>query len=68
VFVRNIDLTLQRAEASYPRETWQMMTAGERSAAIYRELRALDAQSNNDGSSISPRPLRRRSRRRAPSV
>jgi hypothetical protein len=68
VFVRNIDLALQRAEASYSRETWQMMTASERSAAIYREMQALDAQANNDGSYIPTRSLRRRGRRRAPSV
>ena len=57
MFVRNIDLALQRAEASYPRETWQMMSASERSAAIYRELRALDAQSVIDGSDVPPLPL-----------
>jgi len=66
VFVRNIDLALQRAEASYPRETWQMMTASERSAAIYREMKALDAQSVIDGSDVPPLPLRRRGRRRTP--
>jgi hypothetical protein len=67
VFIRNIDLALQRAEASYSREAWQMMTASERSAAIYRELQALDAQSAKDGSYIPTRSLRRRvSRRRTP--
>jgi len=54
VFVRNIDVALQRAEASYSREVWQMMTASERSAAIYRELRALDAQAVRDGSLMVP--------------
>jgi hypothetical protein len=68
MFVRNIDLALQRAEASYSREIWQMMTASERSAAIYRELQALDAQSKNDGSYIPTRLLRRRGRRRATSA
>ena len=68
MFVRNIDLALQRAEAAYSREIWQMMTTSERSAAIYRELQALDAESNNDGSYIPTRLLRRRGRRRAPSV
>ena len=53
MFVRNIDLALQRAEASYSRETWQKMTASERSAAIYREMQTLDAQSNNDGMLIT---------------
>jgi hypothetical protein len=67
MFVRNIDLALQRAEASYSRETWQVMSASERSAAIYRELQALDAQSTNDGSYIPTRSLRRR-RRRGPPV
>jgi hypothetical protein len=67
VFVRNIDLALQRAEASYSRETWQEMTASERSAAIYRELQALDARSVNDGSYIPTRSLRRRvGRQRTP--
>jgi hypothetical protein len=45
VFVRNIDLALQRAEASYSRDIWNAMTPRERCAAIYHELRALDAQS-----------------------
>ena len=68
MFVRNIDLALQRAEASYPREIWQAMTASERSAAIYRELQAMEAQSINDGSYIPTRSLRRPRRRppRAP--
>lgn len=66
MLVRDVDLAFQRAEAYYPRETWQMMTASERSAAIYRELQALDAQSKNDGSYIPTRLLRRRGRRRAP--
>ena len=57
MFVRNIDLALQRAEASYSHEAWQAMTASERSAAIYRELQALEARSINDGSYI---PTRRR--------
>jgi hypothetical protein len=54
VFVRNIDLALQRAEASYTQQVWQMMTAREHSAAIYRELRALDAQAVKDGTSWVP--------------
>jgi hypothetical protein len=67
VFVRNIDLALQRAEASYSREAWQRMTASERSAAIYRELRELDAQSVKDGNYVPPPPLRHRvGRRRTP--
>jgi len=66
VFVRNIDLALQRAEASYSRETWQTLTATERSAAIYRELRALDAQSAKGRSYVPPLPLQRRGRRRTP--
>jgi hypothetical protein len=64
MFVRNIDLALQRAEASYPREIWQAMSPSERSAAIYRELQALDAQSAKDGSYIPTRSLLRRDRRR----
>jgi hypothetical protein len=63
MFVRNIDLALQRAEASYPREIWQAMTASERSAAIYRELQAL-AQSAKDGSYVPTRSHLRRDRRR----
>ena len=59
MFVRNIDLALQRAEASYPREVWQAMTASERSAAIYRELRAMEAESINDGSYIPTRGAHR---------
>lgn len=67
MFVRNIDVALQRAEASYSREAWQGMTASERSAAIYRELRALDAQSFKDGGYIPQPPLPRRvGRRRTP--
>jgi hypothetical protein len=62
VFVRDIDIALQRAEASYAAEIWQLMAASERSAAIYRELRALDAQSVNDRNSApspqSPAPRR----------
>jgi hypothetical protein len=68
MFVRDIDLAVQRAEASYSPEAWQTMTASERSAAIYRELRALDAQSVKDGGYVPPPPLRRRGRRRASSV
>jgi len=64
VFVRNIDLALQRAEASYSREAWQMMTARERSAAIYRELRTLDAQAAKNGSYIPTRSLRQSASRR----
>ena len=66
MFVRNVDLALERAEASCSRVTWQMMTASERSAAIYRELQALDAQSINDGSYIPTRSLRRRDSRARP--
>ena len=67
MFVRNIDVALQRAEESYSREAWQAMTASERSAAIYRELQAMDARSINDGSYIPTRSLRRRTgRRRTP--
>lgn len=58
VFVRNIDLALQRAEACYSQQVWQMLTAYERSAAIYRELRALDAQAVKDGSFMGAAPLR----------
>jgi hypothetical protein len=68
MFVRDIDLAYQRAEASYSRETWQMMNASERSAAIYREMQALDAQSNNDGSYIPTRARRRRGQGRGPSA
>ena len=53
MFVRDIDLALQRAEAGYAPEIWQSMSANERSAAIYRELRALDAQSVKHGNSCS---------------
>jgi hypothetical protein len=49
MFVRNIDLALQRAEESYSPEVWQAMTASERSAAIYRELQAMEARSINEG-------------------
>ena len=66
MFVSNIDLALQRAEASCSREIWHAMTASERSAAIYRELRALDAESAKDANDISPRQFRRRAGRRTP--
>ena len=67
MFVRNIDLALHRAEASYSREAWQEMTASERSTAIYRELRALDTQSFKDASYIPQPSLPRRvGRRRTP--
>ena len=67
VFVRNIDLALRRAEASYSPEVWQTMTASERSAAIYRELRALDAKAAERGNHSAPSPSKRRGgRRRTP--
>jgi hypothetical protein len=66
MFVRDIDLALQRAEASYSREVWAAMSASERSAAIYRELRALKARAGKGGTYITPPPLRRRGRRRTP--
>ncbi len=67
MFVRNIDLALERAMASYSHEAWQAMTASERSAAIYRELQAMEARSINDGSYIPTLSSRRRiSRRRTP--
>jgi hypothetical protein len=59
MFVRDIDRALQRAEASCSREIWVTMSASERSAAIYRELRALDAQSIKDGKYVPLPPLRR---------
>jgi hypothetical protein len=59
MFVRDFDRALQRAEASHPRETWESLTASERSAAIYRELRALDAQSIKEGKYVPLPPLRR---------
>jgi acyl-CoA reductase-like NAD-dependent aldehyde dehydrogenase len=68
MFVRNVDRALQRAEASYSREAWEAMTASERSAAIYRELQAMEARLIDDGSYIPTRPLRRRGRRRRPSA
>jgi hypothetical protein len=34
-----------RAAASYPADVWLSLSATERSAAIYRELRKLDAES-----------------------
>jgi hypothetical protein len=60
MFVRDIDSAFERAEASYAPEIWQTMSASERSAAMYRELRALDAQSIKDGNYV-PLPRLRRS-------
>jgi acyl-CoA reductase-like NAD-dependent aldehyde dehydrogenase len=68
MFVRNVDLALQRAEASYSCEAWEAMTASERSAAIYRELQAMEVQSIDDGSYMPTRLHRRRGRRRGPSA
>jgi hypothetical protein len=68
MFVRNVHLALQRAEASYSSEAWEEMTASERSAAIYRELQAMEARSINDGSYIPTLPLRRCGRRHGPSA
>jgi hypothetical protein len=59
LFVRDIDRALQRAQASYSRETWEALTASERSTAFYRELRAVDAQSIKDGNYVPLPPLRR---------
>jgi hypothetical protein len=59
LFVRDIDRALQRAEASYPRETWESLTASERSTAFYRELQALDAQSIKDGNYVPLPALQR---------
>ena len=64
MFVHKFDLALQRAEASYSHDVWQMMTASERSAAIYSELRILDAQSVKDGDQSSALLPQRRGRRR----
>jgi hypothetical protein len=50
---RRIGVALQRAEASYSRDIWNAMTASERSAAIYRELRVLDAQSVEQAKTLS---------------
>jgi hypothetical protein len=38
----------ERAAASYPTEVWFTLSASERAAAIYRELRKLDADSANE--------------------
>jgi hypothetical protein len=59
VFVRDIDRALQRAEASYSRETRDALIASERSIAFYHELHALDAQSIRDGNYVPLPPLRR---------
>jgi hypothetical protein len=65
-FVRTIDIAIQRAEASYAPEIWQSMRPSDRSAAVYRELRALDAESLKDGSALLPQFQHRVGRRRTP--
>jgi hypothetical protein len=35
----------ERAASSYPTEVWSTLSPSERTAAIYRELRKLDAES-----------------------
>jgi hypothetical protein len=66
VFIRDVDFALQRAEEAYAPEIWGSMSARERSAAVYRELRALDAQSVKDGTSAAPQFQHRVGRRRTP--
>jgi hypothetical protein len=41
-------IAAERAASSYPTEVWSTLSASERAAAIYRELRELDAESASE--------------------
>jgi hypothetical protein len=52
----------ERAASSYPTEVWFRLSASERAAAIYRELRKLDAESSSESEqpkdpSAEPNPI-----------
>jgi hypothetical protein len=66
VFFQIFQRAVELAKASCSEDTWLLLTPSERSAAICRELQALEAQAVKDGSSAPPpRPRRRSSRRRS---
>jgi hypothetical protein len=50
----------ERATSSYPTEVWSILSLSERAAAIYRELRKLDAESVSESEQAetpaSPQP------------
>jgi hypothetical protein len=41
-------IAAERAASSYPTDVWSILSPSERAAAIYRELRKLDAESASD--------------------
>ena len=41
-------IAAERAASSYPTEVWSILSPSERAAAIYRELRKLDASSASE--------------------
>lgn len=66
MFFQSFQRAVELAKSSYAEEAWSLLTPNERSAAICREFRVLEAQAVKDGSSTAaPRPHRRSSRRRS---
>lgn len=41
-------IAAERAASSYPTDVWSILSPSERAAAIYRELRKLDAESASE--------------------
>ncbi len=39
------DLAVEAAKADYPKGIWEQLSPGERTAAVYREIRRMDAES-----------------------
>jgi hypothetical protein len=49
-------IAAERAASSYPTEVWLTLGPSERAAAIYRELRKLDAESVSEPSAVMNSP------------
>ncbi len=55
-------IAAERAASSYPTEVWFTLSPSERAAAIYRELRKLDAEAASESEqaeapSVEPKPI-----------
>jgi hypothetical protein len=49
----NFQIAAARAASSYPADVWLMLSPSEQTAAIYRELRKLDAESIKVSQSVN---------------
>jgi hypothetical protein len=50
-------IAAKRAVSSYPAEVWSTLSTSERAAAIYRELRKLDAESASESEQPEDPPV-----------